>query len=182
MVDVNRTDLDNLLANEDNSEDNGDDNVNINTLLQQLLSATTSLQSSVNEVNVAMHEMKQHQTDTQSKIDHIENVVFSADIHGTRFNQPKIGHGSDAMNEDSVQVDGANVSKLDVGNEANNSKPDVGDNANDSNNNKPVLDKYSLNDDFDAEGYTFINDDVDDDGDVSNNNGGHGNNDVDKTV
>ena len=108
MVDVNRADLDNLLASEDNSEDNGNDSININTLLQQLLSATTNLQSSVNEVNVTIHEMKQHQTDMQSKIDHIENVVFSADLHGTRFNKPKIGHDSDAMNEDSMQVDGAN--------------------------------------------------------------------------
>ena len=185
MVDVNRTDLDKLLAKEDNSEDNGNDNININTLLQQLLSATTNLQSSVNEVNVTMHEMKQHQTDMQSKIDHIENVVFSADIHGTRFNQPKIGHDSDAMNEDSMQVDGANISKLDVGNDANNSKPDVGDDANNSNS-KLELNKYDLNDEFDAEVYTFVsnNDNNDDNDDVktNNNNDEHGNNNIDKTV
>ena len=186
MVDVNRTDLDNLLANEDNSEDNGNDNININTLLQQLLSATTNLQSSVNEVNVTMHEMKQHQTDMQSKIDHIENVVFKADMHGSLFNKPRHGHDNEAKNEERAQHDGAdddvgndiNNSKLDVGNDINNSKLDVGDNANNSN--KPVLDKYSLNDDFDAEGYTFVNDGADDDGDV--NNEGHGNSNIDKTV
>ena len=182
MVDVNRADLDNLLASEDNSEDNGNDSININTLLQQLLSATTNLQSSVNEVNVTIHEMKQHQTDMQSKIDHIENVVFSADLHGTRFNKPKIGHDSDAMNEDSMQVDGANISKLDVGNDANNSKPDVGNNANNSNS-KLELNKYDLNDEFDAEAYTFVNDNDDND-DVKNKNENevHGDNEIDKTV
>ena len=44
-----------------------------------------------------------------------------------------------------------NNSTLDVGKVANSPTPDDGNNAV-----KPVLDKYNLNDEFDAEGYTFI--------------------------
>ena len=48
----------------------------INAILQQLLSATTNLQSSVNDINVTMNEMKSHQTDMQAKIDHILYMVY----------------------------------------------------------------------------------------------------------
>ena len=59
--------------------------------------------------------------------------------------------------EASKQIGGAKNSTLDVGSDANNAKPDVGD---DANNSKLELNKYDLNDEFDAEGYAFVNDDV----------------------
>ena len=124
-----------------------------------------------------MNEMKDHRIDMQTDIDHLKKVVFNADMHGSLFNKPQHGHDNEAKNEERVQHDGADN---DAGNDISNSKLDVGDNANNSN--KPVLDKYSLNDDFDAEGYAFVNDDIDDDGNVCNNNEGHSVNDVDKTV
>ena len=49
--------------------------------------------------DVTMNEMKNHQTDMQATINHIENVVFSTEIHGTRFNKPQLGHDIDVMNE-----------------------------------------------------------------------------------
>ena len=58
--DIDRNDLD-ILLTEDNNEDNGNNNASINTILQQLLSATTNLQSSANDINVTMNEMKSHQ-------------------------------------------------------------------------------------------------------------------------
>ena len=43
----------------------------------------------------------------QAKISHIENVVFSADMHGTRFNKPQLGRDIDVMNEANAKIDGA---------------------------------------------------------------------------
>ena len=40
----------------------------------------------------------------------------------------------------------------------------------------------ACNDEFDAEGYTFVNNNVDNDGKMSNDNGMRGNNDIDKTI
>ena len=77
--DINRDALDNFLTVEDNNEDIGNDDTSINTLLHQLLSATTSLQSSVDAINVKMIEMKNQQRDMQTNISHIEKVVFSAE-------------------------------------------------------------------------------------------------------
>ena len=166
--DVNRNELDNLLSAEGNNDDIGNSDANIASLLQQLLVSTSSLQSSVDNINLQMNEMKDHRIDMQTDIDHLKKVVFNADMHGSLFNKPQHGHDNEAKNEERVQHDGADN---DAGNDISNSKLDVGDNANNSN--KPVLDKYSLNDDFDAEGYTFVNDDIDDDGNVYNNNEGH---------
>ncbi len=189
MEDVNSGTLDNLLAAADNNNnDNNIGNSDIDTisLLQQLLIATASLKASMDTFDVTMNEMKNHQTDMQATINHIENVVFSTEIHGTRFNKPQLGHDIDVMNEANIQIDGAdndvgndtNNATLDVGNDANSSTPDDGNDAV-----KPVLDKYNLSDEFDAEDYTFINNDVNNDGKMINNDDEvHDNNNDDKTL
>ena len=113
LDDVNRSDLDNLLSTEANNDDIGNNEASITNLLQQLLVSTSSLQSSVNNINLQMNEMKDHRIDMQTDIDHLKKVIFKADMHGSLFNKPKHGHDNEAKNEEHVQRDGADY---DVGN------------------------------------------------------------------
>ena len=173
MDDINRDTLDNLLTVTDNN-DNGNNEININTLLQQLLSTTTSLKMSVDNIDVKINEMKSDQSDMKSNIDQLEKAVFKADVHVSQSNKQRHGHALEVLNEDGIQNGGSdnddgsdtNSSTHDNGNITNNdTTPDDGNDAV-----KPVLDKYNLNDEFDAEGYTFINDDVNNDGKFNNDN------------
>ena len=68
---IDRDTVDNLLTAADSNENIGNNNANIDSMLQQLLAATTSLQTSVNNINIAMNEMKSQQNDMQTDIDHL---------------------------------------------------------------------------------------------------------------
>ena len=173
MDDINRDTLDNLLTATDNN-DNGNNEININILLQQLLSTTTSLKMSVDKIDVKVNEIKSDQSDMKSNIDQLEKAVFKTNVHVSQSNKQRHGHALEVLNEDGIRNDGSdnddgsdtNSSTHDNGNITNNdTTPDDGNDAV-----KPVLDKYNLNDEFDAEGYTFINDDVNNDGKFNNDN------------
>ena len=134
-----------------------------------------------------MNEMKSQQADMRTNIDQLEKVVFNTNnnMHGSQSNKQRHGHGLEVLNEGSVLNGGTDN---DDGSDTNNSTHDDG---NITNNNttlddgndavKPVLDKYNLNDEFDAEGYTFLNNDVNNDGKV-NNDDVHENDNNDKAL
>ena len=182
-------DMDDVDKDTVNNVEAADSNMAIGTnntiLLQQLLAATTVLQESVQNINNTVNEMKSNQNDMRSNIDQLEKAVFNADKHGTRFNKQKHGHALEVLNEDGIQNGGSdnddgsdtNSSTHDDGNITNNdTTPDDGNDAV-----KPVLDKYNLNDEFDAEGYIFLNNDVNNDGKV-NNDDVHENDNNDKAL
>ena len=174
MEGINSSTLDNLLAVADNNDGIGNNDVDTNSLLQQLLITTTSLKASMDTFGVAMNEMTSNQIDMQSNIDQLQKAVFKADTHVTRTDKQRYGHVLEVLNEDGIQNGGSdnddgsntNSSTHDDGNDANNnSTPDDGNDAV-----KPVLDKYNLNDEFDAEDYTFLNNDLNNDGKFNNDN------------
>ena len=176
MDDVDKDTVNNLEAADSNMTI-GANNANIDLTLQQLLAATTSLQESVKNIDNTINEVKSQQHDMRSNIDQLEKAVFNTDIHGTRSNKQRHGHALEVLNEEGILNGG---SDNDDGSDTNSSTHDDG---NITNNNTTLDDGNDAVKpvEFDAEGYTFLNNDVNNDGKV-NNDDVHENVDNDKAL
>ena len=101
-------------------------------VLRQLMKITTSLQSSLSTLDHKINEVTNRQKNADTKIDLIHDEVFKAEVYGTHSKKMHDGHVSDALNEESNPTDDVDA-KHDVDNLVNKSdltKPDVGDDAN----------------------------------------------------
>ena len=129
-------------------------NINSEALLQQLVTLATSLQSSIVSLDAKANEIKDYQKSADTKIDLIRDEVFKAEAYGTHSRKMHDGHVSDALNEESNPTDDvdakhdvdnlvnkSDLTKPDVGDDANNAKPDFG---NDANNATAIWKKASM--------------------------------------